>query len=780
MSFLAEMQRRRVLRVGAGYVVVAFGLIQAADLIMPRLGLPDWTVTLVVVLALLGLPLALVLAWAFDATPEGIRHEGASELRWHLPRGRRYAIAGVLAGLLLLGAGAAALMARRGDPTLSADVVAVLPFAVRGSDDLAYLREGIVSLLSTKLDGAGALRTVDPRALLSRLASTGAQPGDPNAASATAHAFGAARMVLGDLVQGGERVRLTATLYDVGRGSAREIATGTAEGKGADVFALVDSVAAQLLATVDGEASRVRRVAAVTTSSIDAFKAYIEGDNAFRSGHYLASMDALRRAVELDSTFALAWYRLSLAAEYRGFGVEAQDAARRALANAHRLSERDRGMLTAFLAWRDGDSDVAERLYRAHLASYPDEVEAWFELGEVLFHLNPMRGRSFQESEEAFRRVLAFEPGHVAAMIHLARNAYARGDFAQMDSFVAAIEAENADRTIENLALRAFAHRDTAAIRDVLRRIEEGSDEDAGFALWVVGAFGADMEGAEAISTVMVRPGASAELRALGHTTRAFLRAGRGRWRDARSEIAAGRALSPTLGLEYHGALLMLPGANPSRAELERLRADLETMSPDMLDARFASRSSIFAGHEEMHDLIRQFLLALVHADLGDFAAADATARAIDRHEESARSVAFRSDYATAVRARVLLARGRPADALAELQRSSFSASASLYYSPFHNQSIARLMLAETLLALGRYEEALPRYQNTVGSSAMDLALLALAELRQAEIHERLGRRDDAIRHYNVFLELWDRPDPEVAAVREEAVRALARLRSRA
>lgn len=778
MSFLDELKRRRVFRVAAAYAVVAFGLIQAADLIFPRLGLPDWSVTLVIVLAILGLPAALVLAWAFDATPEGIRVEGQPRVLWRISANRRRAIALSFVLLLVVAAGFA-LARGRDEGDLSSDVVAILPFAVRAGPDLAYLGEGMVSLLSTKLDGAGALRTVDPRALLSRVAGTPVSQDDPRGASSTARSFGAARMVLGDVVQGGDRVRVTAAVYDVARDPARKIVEGSAEGRGTDVFMLVDSVAAQLLAGMDGEPARVLRVAAVTTSSIDAFKDYIDGDRAFRAGHFVDAIDALQSAVRHDSTFALAWYRVSLAYEYRGLGHEATDAAARAVAHSDRLSERDRRMLAAFMAWRAGDSDLAERLYRAHTATYPDEVEAWFELGEVLFHLNPLRGRSFTEAEQPFRRVLEFEPGHVAASIHLARIAYGKHDLTAMDSFVAAIERAQADRALENLALRAFAHRDTAAIRVVLDQLDQASDDDIAFAVWVVGTYGSDLDGAEAITDVMTRAHGSRERRAYGHAVRAYLHAGRGRWRDARADLAEARRLEPTMGLELAGGLLLMPHAPVTRAELIALREDLEAMTPAMLDAATTNRHASYSGHDEMHRLIRLYLIGLIHADLQEFAAADSIARTLSTFEAPPPNDAFRDGYAVSVRARSLLGRDRPADALALLQGSDLRMSSTLHTSPFHNQGIIRAMLAETLMALGRHEEALPRYANFVGSSSTDLAMLPLAHLRQGEIHERAGRTEDAARHYARFLELFPDPDPEVAHLRDDALRSLERVRSR-
>ena len=78
-SFLAELKRRKVYHVAVVYVVVAFALWEGADIAFPRLGLPDWTVTLVLALTLLGFPVALILAWAYELRPEGARLDVPSE-----------------------------------------------------------------------------------------------------------------------------------------------------------------------------------------------------------------------------------------------------------------------------------------------------------------------------------------------------------------------------------------------------------------------------------------------------------------------------------------------------------------------------------------------------------------------------------------------------------------------------------------------------------------------------------------------------------------------------
>lgn len=782
-SLFDELKKRRVFRVVVVYVVAGLGLIEASDLILPRLGLPDWTVTLVVALSVLGFPVAVALAWAFDVGPGGLRRAPGSTPSVRRV-GRRWALGAVAVfALLAIGLAARNSIARgdRGDG--AADIIAVLPFEVRGSADLAYLGEGMVNLLSTKMDGAGGLRSVDARALLSRLSDSAGRTIDPDLGSATARHFGAGRFVLGDIVQGGDRLRVSATLYRTDEDGARALADGSAEGRADDIFGLVDSVAAQLLAeAAPGPVGRTRRVAAITTSSLQAFRAYVEGENAFRGGQYTKAAEALERAISLDSTFALAWYRLSLASEYRGLGREAQQAAIQALRHAGRLADRDRRMLEAFMAWRAGDSFEAERLYRAHVASYPDDVEAWFELGEVLFHLNPLRGRSFLEAEDAFRRVIGYEPGHDGALIHLVRIVYAKQDLAAMDTLIRAMQQGGAsERSTENLALQAFAHGDSARIAEVLRLLEDAADDEVAFALWVVGTFGRNVEGAEAIARVMIRPGASGDLRAAGHVTRAYLRMARGRWHDALAEMDAAARVDPTYALEHRAALMLLPFAPATRDDMLRLGDRLRAMDSTMLARRAATPHSVFGGHDGLHRLIRDYSLALVSAELGDHTAADSLADALSQSAGQLRAAGFMKaslldDFQAYVRARSLLQRGRTAEAMAELERMKLAGLYPHFFSLFEVQALERFTLSETLVAMDRHDEALPRYRTIVGSSPLELALLAPAHLRQAEIHQRAGRKQDAARHYRAFLELWSDPDPELVPTRDAARRALQRL----
>jgi hypothetical protein len=88
-SFLEQLKRRKVVRAGMVYGAVAFAVVQAADVFVPALGLPEWILTAVALLAILGFPVAVVLAWAFDLTPRGLERagdarmeSGAESVRW--------------------------------------------------------------------------------------------------------------------------------------------------------------------------------------------------------------------------------------------------------------------------------------------------------------------------------------------------------------------------------------------------------------------------------------------------------------------------------------------------------------------------------------------------------------------------------------------------------------------------------------------------------------------------------------------------------------------------
>jgi tetratricopeptide (TPR) repeat protein len=298
--------------------------------------------------------------------------------------------------------------------------------------------------------------------------------------------LGAGKFVLGDVVEAGGQVQIEAAVYDVNTAepTTRAVVSGAAD----SVFALVDRLAARLLGGLgDPAADRLSQTAALTTSSLPAFKSYLLGEEQMRAGRFERAAEEYSTAIALDSTFAVAHYRLALAREWAPLPGE-EEAARTAARHGARLSARDRGLLEAFRQWRTGDATRAAGEYRAILARYPDDVDAWFQLAEIQFHHGPLVGRAIDESEEAWRKVLSYEPRNLFALTHLARIAAAADRSAGLDSLLARFDDEelrNDRRLLEPLILQAVARRDSVAARALARDVRRWES----FAVWRVAMF---------------------------------------------------------------------------------------------------------------------------------------------------------------------------------------------------------------------------------------------------------------------------------------------------
>lgn len=461
-SLWTELRRRKVARVAAAYLGAAFVVLEGAQLTFGPLGVPDWGYTALVAAAIVGLPIALVLSWLYDLTPEGVvraggpstyarstssehgadapgpmdttgagaprsidptaaDHQPPDETKGALtlagpPRGRLRVQIGALAAvcMLILTAGAGALAWRFFQaPPPSDELLAVLPFEIRGGPELDYLREGMVDLLSRNIDGVAGLRTLAPATILSRLAEGEDGPVSPDRAAAVALSLGAGLYVSGSVFASHNTVRIDASVYGAEESrEAEPVSTARVEGAPDDLLQLVDGLSAQLLAGLrpGQHAARLARTAATTTPSLAALQHYMTGEQWLRTAEYDSAIAALERAVDEDSAFALAHYRLSVAALAKQRYELARRSGRRAEAFGDRLTQRDRALVGAFVLALDGRLEEAERGYRALLRDYPDDMEATYQLAEVLFTANPMRGESLASAESLYLEVLESDP----------------------------------------------------------------------------------------------------------------------------------------------------------------------------------------------------------------------------------------------------------------------------------------------------------------------------------------------------------------------------------
>ena len=649
--------------------------------------------------------------------------------------------------------------------------VAVLPFAVRGDSGMQYLREGLATLLSTNLDGADELRSVESRAVIEAAGSQ--QELSPGRARSIAGHFGASLFILGDVTTAGDRVRLTAQLYDR-RTSAAPLARAAAEGPASDLFTLTDELAIKLLASrLTGARNRLARTAAMTTRSVAALKGYLDGEREFQAGRHASAVPAFQRAVAEDSNFALAYYRLSTAADWTGRVDLARSAAEAAVRHRDRLTEHDALLADGYLAWRRGEIDEAERLFRDVLDERPDDLEAWFRLGDLLFHANPLRGRSATEARTAFERVLRLDPDDGEALMHLARIAFLEGRTKEADTLANRLLALTPQvDVLEMRAFRAFALADRDAQKRVTRELMDGAGGVTAPSALQVAVYLDDLDGAERFASALAQPARSRDVRAAGYRMLSRTALARGQWSGAGRYLDQSAALDSTAALEYRSIFAALPFVPVPRAELEDLRAALRSWQA----TDRPGEPSHTAAHVGMHGIIRLHRLGLVSARLGDVSAALRYAaeleRATDSPTGSSERGAFAHTLARSVRAHAALAARRPAEALEHLVAARWEPAAPV----FEAEALDRFTRAELLRRLGRPDEALGWYEAMAQRASYELVYLAPAELAQADIYAARGEGAKAAQHYRRFLALWKDCDPLLHPVVAEARRRLAAI----
>jgi DNA-binding SARP family transcriptional activator/TolB-like protein len=461
------------------------------------------------------------------------------------------------------------------------ETVLVAPFVVYGGREWAYLGDGMVDLLGAKLDGAGRLRSADPDASL-RMARQFAS--DSQGPRAGARRLRATWYVTGSVFFASGTVRLRATLSNAATG--RAVARAEAEGAASELFGVVDRLATGLLqGQQSGPGSGLNRLASVTTASLPALKDYLYGEAALRDGRFTEAVNSFRRALQRDAAFALAEYRLSIAADFAGDNAAAKEHARGAAGYPERLGEQARRLVQAHAAQSRGDFPEAERIYREMLATNPDDVEAWYQLGDVQFHFGLPSGRSVTDAAYALEQVLVYDPAHPSALVHLARIEALLGRRRNLDALTrrSLLHYPQGDQAVEMLALRGASLGEGAAMDQALAGLRAASP----LRVWVTAQRVAGVawvpERAAPIFTLLADPGQPAEYRVRAFMALAELEIAHGRWVSARRHLASARALDSRTELLRRARLSALPLSPMPRAELPRLEAEIRGLLADRL-----------------------------------------------------------------------------------------------------------------------------------------------------------------------------------------------------
>ena len=796
-KFIIELHRRSLWQVLLIYVGGAWACYEIIDTVTDRIALPAWLPVLAIILFLLGLPFVVATAFVREgagaeaapgepaagaAAAEALatRRQMAARRRPLTWRNLGFTFVAVLAAWGAVAAGWLLLGGRaeggEGEPVaaaISATRVAVLPFSVKGSDDIAYLGEGMVDLLSTALDGAGELRVVDPYALMKFLASERQAPYDPESGEAVAKRFGAGRFVLGSIVEAGGRVRVSASLYDAD-GRLEISAEEIAEDEG-QVFGLVNNMARQLLAAgMGGPDVRLARVAAATTDSLVALKDYLAGESDLRAGRFSNAAAAFKRAVEVDSSFALAWHRLTIAAIFAQtpIGVRITDTAARAVRHSGRLSPRDRDRLAVLDAFLNGDVVEGQRLAREILRSYPEDMEAWWFLGEFLFHFGPFQGRPAWEAGDAFRRALGYDPDHYAALMHLSWTTSIEGRDAELEGVLKRlVELERGGEVAGfSRPVLAFLNGGRAALDPLLPGLRKESRFVVQYTSYRLALLDDGLPAAIEVAGFFSDPAWPPRQQVSGYARQASLELARGRWKAADQALGRLQALGEVVELEtapeLRAALWVSPFLPARIEDLRRLQEALAGLNYDTVWAPLA----------------RDYLQGLVSVRLGGHDEALRHAGELESQAErleaagSSMQAALARYFAVSVRAQSAAAEGKAGEALGLLEsvRPVEWWWRVVPEPVLLTQAHDRFLRAGLLEELGRPEEALDWY-DSFGRGG-DVFYLGPGQLRSAEIYERLGEREKAVLYYKRFIDRWRDCDPDLRPILAGAEQALVRL----
>ena len=454
-----RLRRARIVQVLIVYLGASWAVLQVADTLTEALSLPEWVSPVTIILLLVGLVIILATAWV-QSLPSTTAAEEAGErpTDWEIAPGQAVeslkagrlpaltwgrAILGGIVALARLFGGAGLYVGLTGGPSFlgpteagatdAADGIAVLPFTVSGVEDDDFWGEGMVDLLSTNLDGMGGFRAIDSRTVLARWRESvdDAATPDLDASLRIAGATGARYAVVGSARGIGGDLRLVTSIYDLGNG--QEVGQGQVQGSQSDPMKLIDDLSLetmrQLLSGGGEDLATARNLADLTTASVPALRAYLEGERYYRRAEFPQAVEAYERALEEDSTFALALFRISDAYGWlEDIGSErAIELGALSIQYKDRLSPRNEVIVTAGNALYTGDLSHLEPL-EAAVRKYPDDPEAWFMLAELYIHMGEATGASATDALEAIERAIELDPSFAPYYVHAIDRSIAVGD----------------------------------------------------------------------------------------------------------------------------------------------------------------------------------------------------------------------------------------------------------------------------------------------------------------------------------------------------------------
>src|SRR6266576_3897856 len=439
-GFFEELQRRKVYRVAAAYIIAAGFIIQIGSAVFPAWELPNWTFRSLVLLLLIGFPIALILAWAFDVTPQGIRATKTTATEMHLGRNVIILIAtgvivSVAAGFFLLPRASA----RKIDKS-----IAVLPFQnLSDEKENAYFADGMQDDILTNLSKIGDLKVISRMSVMS-------YRGDAvRNAREIGKALGVATLLEGSVRRVGNRVRVNVQLINAN--NDEHIWAEDYDRDLTDVFAIQTDLAQKIASALQAKLSPTEkaRLDNRPTQNPDAYLLFVQAhEYANRMDMFndtsLKAVPLFEQAIKLDPTFALAFASLSMAESwvYHSFDPlpARREKARTAAKEALRLQpDLPEAHLALGFSYYYGDRDYERALAEFEVAKrdLPNEAQAYMAIGAI-----QRRQGKWAESTANLEKAVELDPKNSSFLVNLGYNYMATRNFDAADKiFDRGIEA---------------------------------------------------------------------------------------------------------------------------------------------------------------------------------------------------------------------------------------------------------------------------------------------------------------------------------------------------
>ena len=671
-------------------------------------------------------------------------------------RVRTRTVALAAAGLLVLGTGAWFARPYIVPPLRTgAEVIAVLPFNATGPG-VELLGEGLVDLMSTNLNEVGVLRTINPRTTLhefEKVSSGGSL--DLEGQLRVGRNVGAGAVLVGSVVSTGNEVRITAELFAVETGSS--IARAQESGRPDSVLALVDQLSVELMQDI--WRSRLPlpalRVAAITSQSIPAIKAYLRGEQFYRRAQWDSAAAAFQEAVSFDSTFALAHFRLG---EVYGWSeslgsAQAQEHSDFAAQYSERLPARERALIVAHQLHEQGRVEAIDSLL-AYVTRFPDDVAGHFQLADARYHAGALLGLDFATMSESFERVHQMDPTFAPNYAHLLELAIFTDDSAAFRRYIdeyrelapqesPAYEAAGAARWLERD--QAFAEISRLLRGELARPATAANRVMAGALIRAYET--ADLEFLFAVMDTLAVAGAGPQQAGQNTGMRVTFLGSTGRLREADQLAAELRAVSVSRSMNFTMPFIV--------SDLARE------------DVFAAERSTLMNGANRPN---AAFWLAQWELVRGNPAAAERHLSLVRNDTSAVRAAKPAMVAATEGWLQVL--RGDTVDGMKAMKRALLD----LGYSPgdIGQSTFLRLQLA--VFQTTRPETRAEGIRRLEVAMRVEPPLMALVAVPLAEAYVAEGRTQDAALTYRRFLDLWADADPEFQPMVQSARNALARL----